>query len=346
MSEETVLGIQDLIKHFTIWKYDPFGEMLESELNGFEILLGETLGIVSFINCRDFPSTEQSMLLAGKLNPTFGYYQLTHDEVYSWDIGDTLQYVGTNPGPYVGSGVTSTKLLTIENRIESSDSVWIYFNQYEQVEYVPENLAYGVFNINYPNRIVYRKGDNISPYPNHSVSPNGSNYSHTISSTCGIPRKVYEATSDYIFYCDSCHCFTPYDGFNQTLSNSKHKEGLGLTNVWSATYGFGGQLPPNAHLQYSNVGGFACGTYLPLNIQEQSMPVSFKPNPVIDILDISTDIEFKKIDIFNTFGELSFSKELQGYSHRLPFGHLNTGLYFAQILFANGRTKVIKIVKE
>jgi hypothetical protein len=297
LNQELVIDSSDWVKTFTIWKYDGLGNLLSSPLNGFEINLSENYGIVSFIDCHSFPSIEKGLTLMGQLNPTIGYYQLTYDEVYPWAPGDTLELRGVNYFQGWGVQTTSHKLITIQNRIETSDSVWIYLNIDTQIEETPSGApGYpNPYNIYYPNPIIYKKGTNINAYPNKTVIGN-TTYMHDSVDNCGT-RGRFTAYDEFNFYCDSCDCFIPYDGNGSSANTAKYLEGLGV--VYSSVQQYGNWVDYTvAELIYSNVGGLQCGLYVPLGLGEIELDQNRYLVKVVDLLGRETSIQPNTVQIY------------------------------------------------
>jgi hypothetical protein len=281
-AQELIIDSLEWVKTFTIHKYNDLDELVVSPLNDFQIRLSENLGLASFINCKDFPAFEQGYVLQGQLNPTIGYYQLTYDEAFPWTPGDTLETRGYNSYPSWGVYTVSHTLYTIQSRIETSDSVWIYLNIESQIDNYPDGnpLSYPPpFNINYPNPIIFQKEKNISDKP-HNLNL-GIAYFNDSTDNCGYRKRFMEVGS-FNFYCDSCHCLIPYDGFGSSISTSEYQEGLGQVYLNSIPYGsvLSGTY---ASLIYSNVGGITCGDYAPLGLSELAIEPERTLVKIVDI---------------------------------------------------------------
>jgi hypothetical protein len=281
--QEMVIDSLEWVKTFSIHKYNDLDELSASPLNDFQLRLSENLGLASFINCIDFPTVEQGYVLQGQLNPTIGYYQLTYDEVFPWTPGDTIETRGYNSNSSWGVYTVSHTLFTIESRIETSDSVWIYLNIENQIDNYPSGnppFYPPPFNISYPNPIIFQKGKNISEKP-HNLNL-GIAYLNDSTDNCGYRKRFMEAGS-FNFYCDSCHCLIPYDGFGSSISTSEYQEGLGQVYVNSIPYG-SVFTSTYASLIYSNIGGEMCGDYVPLALDEM---ILHKERKLIKITDLT-----------------------------------------------------------
>lgn len=281
--QETIMGAPDLVKTFSIWKYDSNKNLVVSPLNGFEIKLGEKLGLASFIVCNGFPSIEKGLNIMGQLNPTLGYYQLTYDEVFPWKQGDTLEYLGFRSSN-IGAVVRSHSLITVENRIETSDSVWIYFKYKQQLDsfpsYYPSYTFPSSYNIGYFNPIVFKKGENLNDIPNRATDGNTTyNYSY---SNFGELKKSMSYYEENIFYCDNGNCFGYFDGDGSIYSSQQYVEGLGVT--FSGYRSYGSYSGPEARLIYSSVGGVRWGEYKALDLEELKISNNRKLLKIVDIL--------------------------------------------------------------
>lgn len=281
--QELIIDSLEWVKTFTIHKYNDLDELVASPLNDFQIRLSENLGLASFINCRDFPAVEQGYVLQGQLNPTIGYYQLTYDEVFPWAPGDTLETRGYNSNSSLGVYTVSHTLYTITDRIETSDSVWIYLNVESQINNYPGGnppFYPPPFNISYPNPIIYQKGQNINDKP-HNLNM-GTTYINDSTNNCGYRKRHVQAES-FNMYCDSCHCLIPYDGFGTDISTIEYQEGLGQVYINSIPYG---SVLSNtyASLIYSNIGGETCGDYVPLALDELTIQKERKLIKITDLI--------------------------------------------------------------
>lgn len=72
--------------------------------------------------------------------------------------------------------------------------------------------------------------------------------------------------------------------------------------------------------------------------------VSYYPNPVKNILNITSSLETSHIDLFNLIGQ-KVESFVQG-TKTLDIQHLETGIYLLKIAFENGQRETLKIVKE
>lgn len=296
-TQELVIDSIDLVKTFSIWQYDIGGALIPSPLNGFEIKLSENYGLISFIDCHSFPTITKGLTLMGQLNPSIGYYQLTFDEVFPWNPGDTLELEGEHYITNWGISTINKDLITILDRVETSDSVWIYLNIESQIDKIPNGAPShpGAYNIQYPNPIVFKKGANISAFPNKTIHQSTTHLYDSVNN-CGTRGRlnIYEDFNDY---CDSCDCFTPFDGDLSGITKVEYQEGLGMVYSTSQAYG-NFDIYKAAELIYSNIGGVQCGSYIPLAIKQHKLNHQKELIKVVDLLGRETKIKPNTILIY------------------------------------------------
>lgn len=297
LSTELVLAVPNPVKTFTIWKYDDLGTLVNSPLNGFQLKLSEQYGLVSFIECHQFPDLEQGVQLEGQLNPPLGNYALTYDQAFPWAPGDTLQTKGIS---YNGSWmVTAYNLITIQDRIETADSVWIYLqNEVDTIvspSTVPQNLIHPYI-IRYTSPIVFKKGTVLSEYPNEAIIYDETFY-QGISQWCG-DRSSYSFGHAYEIYCDSCDCFTPYDGAGGQNSHSgEYVAELGKTYAAMSVYG-NWTSHYFSNLIYSHVGGITCGSFYALNTTELTLVNKRELIRIVDLLGREVEPAVNQVQLY------------------------------------------------
>lgn len=129
-SEENILGITDSVYGYSVLSYDNSNNLIPSQFSSTPIQIAKTLGAIRFIDIAQFPNAAIEYEITGQDHENIGHigsYGLTYDDVYPWDIGDTLQCSGSNPTSE--GGISSIITYTVTNRIESSDSVFIHLNK-------------------------------------------------------------------------------------------------------------------------------------------------------------------------------------------------------------------------
>lgn len=78
--------------------------------------------------------------------------------------------------------------------------------------------------------------------------------------------------------------------------------------------------------------------------QHEKNHFSFYPNPVTDILNISSDKEISSVSVFNLQGQLIFNRK--NYSKQINLAHLKAGIYISKIVFNDGTIHTLKLIKD
>lgn len=331
--EETVLGLVDSVKYFTVQAYDLTDLPIISDLNGFEIKVGKTVGVIQFFDCLNFPALEVKLELMGQLHPTLGVYQMTYDDAYPWQIGDIVEYLG-----WVGTSSAHSfkyRYLTITDRIETVDSVKIYYDEETLTEFYGTTQ---VFNSVFANPFKYEKGKNLIEEP-ESIMPDtkSDRYVRTgIDSTCGY-FKTLSSESTFETFCDSCGCLTDQDGgFGYTVSY-KYMESKGMVrqffDPWGPDYSNSGE-----NLIYSKINGIECGTIYYVGLNEKTKlenRVKVSPNPVIDELHVQLANFSGIIKIIDLAGKEINQFEMLDSDYKINVNDLPSGVYYLKIIGEN-----------
>lgn len=310
-AEEVILGQTDSVKSFTILHYNILGTPVNQGLNGFNIKIGKELGLLQFIDCHQFPAEEIGYELMGQLNPNIGKYQLTYDEAYPWQVGDKVQYLGSY-SYYTGAWVYNQTytMYIVEDRIETTDSVWLYFSHTSETIYNPSDMQQNpgtTYNISLGDSLGFKKGENISEYPSGMMPyPGTGDYQFTsYSNPCGTGLKEeLNYDPDWSAYCDSCQCMLPYDGFVTNLYSKKYRAGHGIISQSVEVYGPQPQPSYQASLVYSHIDGMECGTPIYTSLDDSQNQISIYPNPVNEFFKLSTDLKIEAFSIYDLNGKL------------------------------------------
>ncbi|HLO89627.1 MAG TPA: T9SS type A sorting domain-containing protein [Lentimicrobium sp.] len=85
-------GVIDTVKRFPISHTDLEGNIINSALNNYEIIIGKHLGLINFFRIDSFPQLLTPLQLLGNENPPAGIYHLTNAMIYDHQPGDEIQY--------------------------------------------------------------------------------------------------------------------------------------------------------------------------------------------------------------------------------------------------------------
>ncbi len=97
-------------------------------------------------------------------------------------------------------------------------------------------------------------------------------------------------------------------------------------------------------------GATLIGTYsvnFPLSVTEnQIAKFEFYPNPVNDVLNVSSQKTIEQVDIFNILGQIVSTQKLNALNGTVNTAALEVGTYFVRAISQDGTTGTFKIVKR
>ncbi|NVK62988.1 MAG: T9SS type A sorting domain-containing protein [Flavobacteriales bacterium] len=337
-------NITDSVQLFEIQAFDPGGTPIASALNGFEIKLSKNYGIMSFINCFEFPALEQKFMLKGNTFPDFGEYSLTNDLAYPWQTGDQLQYRNSRLGQ--GANQYNYQMLTVTDRVETADSVWIYLTS-ALIE--PSPAFGGPFNHQRSAQpIIYRKGSFVTYLPT-----NRSNYEIPIygplvfrgewtdTNFCGDSLKAVSSSGYFQYLCDVCQCYGQYDGHGSSTSSQTYLENFGVSSRRHEPYGYlmnGTGL--GSLLIYADVNGVTCGNLWADLDELNTFNLELFPNPTNDLVTINSEFQMEEITIRDFSGRIV--RELSNINQKettLSLTDLQNGAYILEVKANNSAQK-------
>lgn len=85
-------GLVDTVKRFQISHTDLDGNVINSPLSNYEIIIGKQLGLINFFRIDSFPQVLTPLQLLGNENPLAGISHLTNAMIYDHQPGDEIQY--------------------------------------------------------------------------------------------------------------------------------------------------------------------------------------------------------------------------------------------------------------
>jgi hypothetical protein len=331
LSSENIFGVIDMVKTFVIKHYDLSGSPLVSPLHNFEIKLAENLGLIQFISCYDFPQTEIGLSLKGQLHPTIGEYQMTYDEAFPWNTGDTLEYVGYNSFQQGGPSTTIYSRYVITDRIETVDSVFIFFDYDEQLLQLPAGMGSypSAYTISYQSPIKYKKGDNVIEQPSGMAANSTDIYFADSIDDCGMRGRIRKIGA-FNVYCDECNCMTAYDGFMSALEFEDYQTSKGIT--YKKTQGYGPSVSPlTSSLIYSNINGEICGDYIALGLEEIDLSIKLFPNPTSELLNVELPVQMNSALVLDAQGKEMMSIEINELAFFIDTSKLEKGVYLLSV---------------
>lgn len=348
-SFENIFNAQDSLKTFTVYHYDVAGNMVASPLQGFEIKLAKSLGLVSFMNTWKFPEIETGVAIKGQIYPLIGNYHMSYEELYPYQVGDILQYKGVYTSPSGAYSNTFTTF-TVISRTETTDSITFSFSESEfMYGYNPvpmTNLPSYPFNLPNPLTIPKNRDFIDSPYNREVLLPGHYTQNSEVENNfCPTDKYSIVKGGDFLSYCDTLRAFHQVDGFGSSIPINHYVKGLGHTNSYDLNYG--PLWPPTtdtyrAFLVYSNIGGEECGTRSYADIEENgSTNISIFPNPASDFIHIN--LVFERCDIYGMEGKLLMSS-INDNTQGVDISSLSAGTYYVKFL-SEGKYYYSKFVK-
>jgi hypothetical protein len=346
--EQDVFGQLENVKQFEISAYDNTGLALDNNLTGFHIVLSENLGLLTFIDCYHFPEVNMGLQLRGQTNPLLGDYQLSYLQAYPWQPGDIIQYMGSQSydmGAYVNR---TYQTLTITNRIETPDSVYIYYqSNILQVNETP----FGGSTITFPitNPVKFNKNNCIVNAP-YNMAPQGIFHWYIERDPIDMCHwgGHLEYEESFSMYCDSCLCFGAFDGYNTTLKRKRFAINRGQISHSLIGYGpLENQNFPGRSQIYSSIGGVECGN-LYVGIDEQvNNQMQLFPNPTNGLLNVSLSERADLIWLTDIHGRVVHQKQInQEELSQINLESLQAGSYILFVRFFDGAVGRKMVVVE
>lgn len=344
---ENFLGVSDSVQVYTINAFDIGGSQVSSALNNFEIRLSKNHGLISFINCYEFPALEQGMEIQGQTNPLLGSYQLTFNDSYPWQAGDVLQYYNYS-SPQQPYTKYTYHTMNVTDRTETADSVFISFtNLVQDLPYIgPPVPSYTVSQ----DQIRFKKNTPIWIQPwNKAITEGVMNYlgkaaTEEYNVECSTNRQFVTRES-FTLYCDSCRCFGQADGFGSSIESRFYTENLGIFRQSAMSYG---SATPGvvAELVYWNVNGEECGTFWNSQDELFQFEISIAPNPTKDVVKIESDQQIETIRVLDLSGRVLFSEQNVNLKlSEISLASFQKGAYILEVS-ANGSTQKRTIIRE
>lgn len=179
-------------------------------------------------------------------------------------------------------------------------------------------------------------GGNASPDVYYTYTGNGTAEQITIN-VCG-PDTNFETTVRVFSDCTLSNQIAIND------SSCVNQPELTFDSDGTSTYvimieGYNNTAAGNFQLAIS------CETIILGTIDHQTNNIALYPNPVQNVLQISSKVEMTQADVYSISGAMVLSKNLAGNTSEIDFSELTTGVYFIKIASENS-VETFKIIKE
>jgi hypothetical protein len=352
LSVEDIFGQTDNVKHFKILTYNQNGDSINTALTGFEILLGEDLGLISFINCYYFPDILNVVELMGQTNPLIGVYMLTYGDAFPWQIGDVIQYRGHRSYPGENYSKITYETMTVTLREETIDSVWIFYDSDIHIISNPGGPPISSVFIPLPNPIAYRKNEFIIKTPHNYARrfeyPSGVFYYEGTENNCFGHNRL-RIIEEFVSYCDSCRCYGAGDGFGSSVKRKYFVQNQGYTFLGSTDYG-----PPweadnwSVSQIYSSINGVECGTEWVVGINEYEKDLmEIFPNPSDGNFTITLPSQPKFLFVTDMKGrEVYRRNNLKAGFEKINLESVSPGCYIIHVQFNDEITHRQQIILQ
>lgn len=338
----TVLGNVDTVRSFAISHMDLDGNIIDSPLNGHQIMISETFGLTQFFVIDSFPDVLKPLYLIGSEAPAGGIYQLTNEMVYDYQGGDEIQYLESSwyqpPAPPWYYYTRYRKWIFLD-RNETSDSLKYLIRQelfYEDSAGIEiDTIA-----------LRYLKPEIIAQIPFEKYD--GSTNQLRLLDYCDQNRWTYTVqTTEGAVFCEPDTCWGLGDTFGPPEEwLTIYVEGLGLhTYNYSMYFELGFDIQKK--IVYFKKDGVACGGEIYVgndNQVNQHVNIEIMPNPARTGLQISSPIPMQQIVIKDLSGVTRLEETLASKETILDVSQMTNGLYVVSVLLENGSTTTTKLV--
>jgi len=290
-----------------------------------------------------FPQILKPLALIGNVSPTGGFYALTNEILYDYQIGDEIQYheYSYHQGGPPSWTYNRYRKYTILSKTVTSDSI-IYSDLCDL--FYADSIQPNSTTIT----LKYLRNTVIANIPFELFD--GSTKSLYMSDYCGMKLWTYKITSaNDLMFCKVDTCWGDYDtGGPPPQGGIIYAAGLGIYDYWN----YVAAPPPGGYSEGSEIiyfkkNGTYCGDQAIVGINEMQNirnSIAVYPNPANDYIKITSAVSMSNVSIFNPEGQLMLSQNLAATSANIDIKELPAGLYFAKFLMDDNRSVVKKIV--
>ncbi len=333
----TFLGIADSARFYRISHTTSNGVPIESLLHNHQIIIGNDLGLISFIKIDKFPIELIPFELIGNTNPDAGLIALTHEMVFDHQPGDIIQRKSgssSNSGYPPDNSYTHTRH-TFLSRTDLVDSV-IYNVARYRIYSLSGDIVYDTIQLS------YRRSNIIALIPFEWTDPaDGLEYKNSLHKQdfCGLQLWNYKIDKKLRDYCLEDNCWNDMSYFGSVFEYRKQiVVGLGLYSEFTSYYPPGNDwLVDYNSLNYFKKDGIECGTMvdLPQNDEKVIKHLKVFPNPTATHawLQLPENLSLTQahIELYSTTGRLLYKANPTSQFHRIEVAHLPKGLYLVRL---------------
>jgi len=347
----TVLNYADSVRIYTIIHTDASGSTINSTLNGEQIIVAKTLGLIQFLQVDAFPGILNPVYLIGNVSPDLGLAKLTNEILYEHSVGDEIQirdYLNYN---YPSSDNHERYIkYTFRSKTVTMDSI----------SYQADRHVFDKGSSTSTNDIVeltYLRNEIITKLPYDYLKPEY--YLATrklyMNDYCGLNLWTYSVNQDRgLRYCSDENCW----GSNDVPGPPPTEEtiytiGLGIFNNLYSDHAIA--TPPTSgytlsqSVIYFKKNSISCGSEAILGIEENNpkrILLRVYPNPAEDFITIETSVtKESSVSINNLHGQEIYKQHLSDKLTRIDISNLKRGFYLVKLTTENS-VLVEKIILE
>lgn len=330
-----VLGINDSVIRYQISHTDLQGNIIDSPLNSWQIIIGKQLGLISFFRVDVFPSVLVPLTLMGNESPDAGFYQVTNATIYNYSPGDKIQYSQSynyplNPQLNTLEYITETFL----ERIETTDS--LKYKVYREV-YVPDSSQYSTSTL----WVNFKKDIVIADIPFDRIESEMLLSSDLkIQDYCGLQLWTYNNFSDsrYLMYCTEENSWCGFDVFGYTDNDIIYVEGLGIYDLRRGTPGPITNSSFYQKINYFKKNGTECGELI-VGINDKLLKnaiTTISPNPATEFFYISESMTSSNLIIYDQNGSIVLNINNYQSGEKVDISAFVPGCYMVRLI--DGKT--------
>ncbi|MFN2429326.1 MAG: T9SS type A sorting domain-containing protein [Cryomorphaceae bacterium] len=352
-TQEEIFDQEETVQAYKMVHHSNDGDEIDSPLHNFQLKIGSETGLIQFFQTDNFPTVERPLYLIGDLSQPESYRVLLSEEIYDFDIGDTIQIKRTET---IGFPQSNAYFNTITYRTK------IFLDR--TVE--PDSIRYEILNRSFTeedttlyewiDEKIYPRFDTIAQIPFYSTRAGSNNaaYQEKISRVdfCGESKIKLEGNAIPYQFCADHDAWCAFDTNGPAgVYEYELAEGLGVYFEKFVDSDFNDYSSDVYEIIYFSKAGNSCGNQAVLSTEvydKGKLGFSIFPNPAENQVTIQTEtttsLSGAIIKILDSSGRLQASHSWNGAVQNIDVSKLSPGLYFVQLIYsdrASGTTKLI-----
>jgi len=343
---ETILGVMDSIKYIKLQAYNGTTQ-ISHPINNLYFKISKDYGLVQSFRIADFPLQTTIYTIDGISNPLLGIQNLTADEVYNFNVGDTFQYIYDDRWEVYSFDLEYSQDVILSKNVSLTGDTLDYFTdrmvhhrRFDGLSHI--DTTYFIHDT-ITNQIILSSNyffstfcKDIDKFP-HELYTNSTGFSEELQDT-SLNGRRYKIFPTYLEY-DSpdSSCIGDFYIGRCIFDDFAFADGIGMVyDIDHSEWGY----CRNHQLVYYRKGGETWGAPLDwpkiLGIGELSksyLGITISPNPLTSFstLQLNTQLTSAEVVIYNMLGKEMLRKTLTGNSMEIEKGTLGSGVYFVRV---------------